>query len=165
MSSFRIGLGWDVHPFAPEGSGRRLMLGGVEIPHPRGLAGHSDADVVLHAVCDAVLGAMGEGDMGMHFPDNDPAHAGAASVEFLRTAARIMVERGYGVANLDLFVVAEEPKIAPHSGKMAEVIASALGCSPGQVNIKSKRAEKLGALGRGEGIACEAVVLLVMAPT
>jgi 2-C-methyl-D-erythritol 2,4-cyclodiphosphate synthase len=165
MSSFRVGLGWDVHPFAPEGSGRTLMLGGVAIPHPRGLAGHSDADVVLHAVCDAVLGALGAGDMGRHFPDTDPKYKGMASTEFLKGAAKMMAEHGYRVVNLDLVIVAEEPKVAPWVETMAGVIASSLGCSAAQVNIKAKRAERLGALGRGEGIACEAVALLDMAST
>ena len=160
MIGSRVGIGYDIHPFAPPEAGRPLVLGGVTIPHPRGLAGHSDADVVLHAVCDAILGAIGCGDLGGRFPDTDPGNEGASSVEFLRAAAATMSGRGFKVCNLDVVVVAEEPKIAPHVPAMKDLIARALGAPEDRISIKAKRPERLGALGRGEGIACESVILL-----
>ena len=152
--SFRIGQGFDIHPFTDE-PGRRLVLGGVTLPGP-GLAGHSDADVVAHAVADALLGAAGMGDIGSHFPDTDPALAGADSMELL---ARVVTEVGqaYRIVNVDATVITEAPKLAPHRDAMLACLGEVLGAP---VSIKGKRAEALGALGRREGIACLAVALL-----
>lgn len=154
----RVGLGWDVHALVP---GRRLRLGGVEIDSPVGLLGHSDADVLLHAITDALLGAAGLGDIGRLFPDTDPAHRGADSLELLRQAARKVRDAGWTIANLDTVVIAQRPKIAPHVAQMQARIASALGIEASAVGIKGKTAEHLGFAGRGEGIAAQAVALLV----
>jgi 2-C-methyl-D-erythritol 2,4-cyclodiphosphate synthase len=153
----RIGQGTDAHRLVP---GRPLRLGGVEIPHPRGLAGHSDGDVLLHAIASALLGALGEGDLGRHFPSSDPALAGIASGELLgRVAARV---RGAGLrlANLDATIVAQEPRLAGHLEKMRDAIAAVLETGPERVNVKVTSPDGLGAIGRGEGIAAHAVVLL-----
>jgi 2-C-methyl-D-erythritol 2,4-cyclodiphosphate synthase len=155
----RIGQGFDVHALA---AGRKLIVGGVEIPFDRGLAGHSDADVLLHAICDALIGAAGLGDIGTHFPDTDPRYAGADSRELLRTVARLIDSSGFAVANLDSTIIAQAPKMAPHIARMRENIAADLGIDVGLVNVKAKTAERLGALGRGEGIAAQAVVLLAV---
>ena len=152
----RVGQGFDVHPFASD-PGRRLVLGGVEIEGGRGLAGHSDADVVAHALADAVLGAAGLGDIGTHFPDTDPAYAGADSLVLLATAVERAAEAGLRPVNADLTVIAEEPRLSPFVPAMAEVLGRALGAP---VSVKASRAEGLGAIGRAEGIACLAVVLL-----
>ena len=154
---FRIGQGHDLHVLA---EGRPLIIGGVTIPYERGLLGHSDADVLLHAVTDAVLGAAGLGDIGRHFSDRDPRWAGADSRLFLREAVRLARESGWAVVNVDATVHAQAPKIAPHAAAMMACIAADLGVEPGQVNVKAKTNEGLGYLGRGEGIAASAVALL-----
>lgn len=153
----RIGQGFDVHALVP---GRKLVIGGVHIPFERGLAGHSDADVLLHAITDALLGAAALGDIGRHFPDTDPAYRDADSRALLRAAMAKVAAAGYVVANLDATIVAQEPKMAPHIPVMVANITADLGLRPGQVNVKAKTTERLGFTGRGEGIAAEAVVLL-----
>jgi len=153
----RIGQGIDAHAFA---DGRRLVLGGVEIPHPRGLAGHSDADVLLHAVIDAMLGAAALGDIGGMFPSGDPQWAGAASIDLLRRAHERVRAAGYAVTNIDATVVAQEPRLAPHVPAMRETIAAALELDVTLVSVKAKTTDHLGFTGRGEGIAALAVVLL-----
>lgn len=153
----RIGIGFDAHGLA---EGRDLVIGGVRIPHARGLAGHSDADVLLHAICDAMLGALALGDIGLHFPDTDPAFKGIASTELLKRVNRLVRERGYRAGNVDAVIVAEEPKIAPHVERMRENIASILGCGRDDVGVKATTTEGMGFCGRGEGIAAMAVVLL-----
>ncbi len=158
----RIGQGFDVHRFA---LGRKLILGGVEIDHPRGLAGHSDADVLIHAIIDAMLGAAGLGDIGMHFPDSDPSFKDASSVELLRTIAYAVNDVGFEISNIDATVIAQEPRITPHKPAMVNTVAMAVGIEPQQVNIKAKSTEGLGFTGRGEGIAASAVVLLTARDT
>lgn len=153
----RIGQGYDIHPFA---DGRRLVLGGVGFDHPRGLAGHSDADCLVHAIMDALLGAAGLPDIGHHFPPGDPAWKDADSIAMLRMVGERIDHAGWAVGNLDATVVAEEPKIAPHLSRMKARIAGALMIDPSAVGIKATTSERLGALGRGEGIACLAVALL-----
>jgi 2-C-methyl-D-erythritol 2,4-cyclodiphosphate synthase len=153
----RIGFGYDVHPLV---AGRPLVLGGVTIPHPKGLAGHSDADALCHALTDAVLGALGLGDIGTHFPDTDPAYRNAASVDLLARVADKMRAAGLRVANADTLVIAEAPRLAPYADAMRANLAKALGCEAGRVNVKATTHEGLGALGRGEGIAAQAVCLL-----
>ena len=157
MSEFRIGQGFDVHALV---EGRPLILGGVTIPYPRGLLGHSDADVLLHAITDALLGAAGLGDIGRHFPDSDPQWKGADSRVLLRGAMKLVGAADWRVGNVDCTIVAEAPKIAPHAAAMCANIAADLGIAVAQVNIKGKTTEKLGFTGRGEGIAAQAVVLL-----
>jgi 2-C-methyl-D-erythritol 2,4-cyclodiphosphate synthase len=152
-----VGQGFDTHALV---AGRRLLLGGVEIPHERGLAGHSDGDVLLHAVTSALLGALGEGDLGRHFPSSDPSLAGVASADLLAGALRLARRRGYAVANLDTTVVAQEPRLAPHTEAMRERIAKLLEIAREQVNVKVTSTDGLGAIGRGEGIAAFAVLLL-----
>jgi 2-C-methyl-D-erythritol 2,4-cyclodiphosphate synthase len=154
----RIGQGFDVHALA---EGRRLIVGGVEIPFERGLAGHSDADVLLHAICDALIGAAGLGDIGMHFPDTEPRFKDADSRRLLRDVARLIGERGFRVANVDATVIAQAPRMAPHVLRMRANIAADLAVTPDRVNVKAKTAERLGFVGRGEGIAAEAVALIV----
>ncbi len=156
----RAGIGYDIHPFDTEVPPRPLVLGGVSIPGARGLAGHSDADVVVHAVCDALLGALALGDLGRHFPDTDPRYAGCSSLDLLRTVAAMVSERGWRLANLDLTVLAEAPRLAPYVDEMRSNVARTLGAPLEAVSIKATRPEGLGALGRGEGIACHAIVLL-----
>lgn len=148
------GLGYDIHRFAP---GRPLVLGGVEIPHDSGLEGHSDADVLSHAIADAVLGAIGEQDIGHHFPNTDPSIRGISSLEILEKAANLARSRGARINNVDATVIAEAPKIAPHVFPMRERIAAALGLSPARVAVKATTNEGLGTIGRGEGIAAMAV--------
>jgi 2-C-methyl-D-erythritol 2,4-cyclodiphosphate synthase len=155
---FRIGQGFDVHALVV---GRPLILGGVTIPFGRGLLGHSDADVLLHAVTDALLGAAGLGDIGRHFPDTDPAHAGADSRALLRSAMAAVREAGFQVVNLDATVIAQAPKILPHVPAMVANLAADLGVPAAAINIKGKTTERLGFTGRGEGIAAQAVALLV----
>ena len=153
----RVGQGYDVHALVP---GRRLVIGGVEIPHTHGLLGHSDADVLLHAITDAVLGAAGLGDIGRLFPDTDPQHAGADSRELLKTAMARVAAAGWQVVNVDCTVIAQRPKLAPHVSAMQSAIADCLGISAAEVNVKGKTNEKLGFEGREEGIVAQAVVLL-----
>ena len=153
----RVGIGYDSHRFAP---GRPLILGGVRIPHERGLAGHSDADVVAHAVTDAILGAASLGDIGTHFPPDDERWRDADSIALLRHAARVLEERNYQVVNVDVTVVAEQPKLSPYVQAMRERIADALSISPDNVSVKGKTNEQMGWVGRGEGIAGMAVALI-----
>jgi 2-C-methyl-D-erythritol 2,4-cyclodiphosphate synthase len=154
----RIGFGYDVHRLV---EGRKLVIGGVEIPHEKGLAGHSDADVLLHAICDGLLGAMGEGDIGKHFPDTDPQFRGISSLKLLRRVTAILAERNLLVGNLDTMVIAEQPRIMPYIPSMRAQIAEAMQIAEEKVNIKATTSEGLGFVGEGEGIAAYAVVLLV----
>jgi 2-C-methyl-D-erythritol 2,4-cyclodiphosphate synthase len=153
----RIGHGYDVHRLV---AGRRLVIGGVDIPFEMGLAGHSDADVLLHAITDALLGAASLGDIGRHFPDSDPAYKDADSRALLRQAAASVQRAGFAVANVDATIIAQAPRMAPHVAQMTANIAADLGVAPERVNIKAKTTERLGFTGRGEGIAAEAVALL-----
>ena len=155
---FRIGNGYDIHRLVPE---RALILGGVNIPHTLGLLGHSDADVLTHAVMDALLGALGLGDIGHYFPPDDPQWAGADSVMLLTQVRQLVAERGWQVANVDTVVVAERPKLKPHIPAMQARLAEALGVAPAQVGVKATTNERLGPVGREEGIAAHAVALLV----
>ena len=156
--AFRIGQGYDCHALV---TGRKLIIGGVDIPHTRGLKGHSDADVLLDAITDALLGALALGDIGKHFPDTDERYRGADSSVLLREAVRLVKTHGYIVGNVDSTIIAQAPKMAPHIASMVTNIASDLDVAVSQVSIKAKTNEKLGYLGREEGIAAEAVVLLV----
>lgn len=158
--NMRIGHGFDVHAFA---EGRRLIIGGVDIPHERGLLGHSDADVLLHAICDALLGAAGLGDIGRHFPDSDPRYKGIDSRELLRHVAGLLKVAGWVTGNVDATLIAQAPRMAPHIPAMRAHIATDLGVSLEAVNVKATTTEKLGFTGRGEGIAAEAVCLIAMA--
>lgn len=161
-TDFRIGQGYDVHALTP---GRKLILGGVEIPHPRGLLGHSDADALLHAITDALLGAAGLGDIGGMFPDTSSQWEGADSRRLLRGAMAAVSEAGWRVGNVDATIIAQAPRIAPHVAAMRANIAADLGIDPGAVNVKGKTNERLGFEGRGEGIATQAVVLLLRRDT
>jgi len=161
IEGLRIGQGYDVHALVP---GRALIVGGVEIAHPHGLLGHSDADVLLHAITDAILGAAGLGDIGRHFPDTDPRFAGADSVALLREAVARVRAAGFGVVNVDSTIIAQAPRMAPHIPAMVARIAGALAIDAGCVNVKAKTSERLGHLGRGEAIAAEAVALLAAVP-
>jgi 2-C-methyl-D-erythritol 2,4-cyclodiphosphate synthase len=154
---FRIGQGYDCHALVV---GRKLIIGGVTIPHPTGLLGHSDADVLLHAITDAIIGAAGLGDIGRHFPDTASEFAGADSRVLLTEATKRVVAAGYAIGNIDATIIAQAPKMAPHIGAMVGNVASAVGISANRVNIKAKTNEKLGYLGREEGIAAEAIALL-----
>jgi 2-C-methyl-D-erythritol 2,4-cyclodiphosphate synthase len=156
----RIGHGYDVHAFR---DGDHVILGGVRIPHERGLEAHSDGDVLIHALCDAIYGALAEGDIGRHFPPTDAAWRGADSRRFLEHAAGRMRERGYRLANADLTLVCERPKIAPHVEAIRAALAAVLGAAVDQIGVKGTTTEKLGFTGRGEGIAAHAVVLLLAA--
>lgn len=158
---YRSGIGYDVHAFA---EGRRLVLGGVEIPHPRGLAGHSDADVLSHAIADAVLGALGEPDIGYWFPPGDPAIEGVCSLRILEKAAEIACGKGAAIENVDATLVAEAPKVMPHAPAMKERIAAALGIAPDAVGIKATTNERMGFVGREEGIAALAVASVAFPP-
>ena len=153
----RIGQGFDVHALV---AGRRLVMGGVEIPYSKGLAGHSDADVLLHAICDALLGAAAMGDIGMHFPDSDPKYSEIDSRELLRTVAKKLGAAGYRIVNVDATIVAQEPRMAPHVPRMIGNISTDLGIKPAQVSIKATTTEGLGYTGRGEGIAAQAIALI-----
>jgi 2-C-methyl-D-erythritol 2,4-cyclodiphosphate synthase len=157
----RIGQGSDVHALV---EGRKLVIGGVTIPFGKGLAGHSDADVLVHAVCDALLGAAALGDIGRHFPDTDPRYRNADSRAFLREVAAKVREAGFSISNVDATIHAEAPKMAPHIGAMIANLAADLGLPAARINVKAKTAERLGAIGRGEGIAAEAVALLEVRP-
>jgi 2-C-methyl-D-erythritol 2,4-cyclodiphosphate synthase len=156
-ANFRVGQGFDVHPFA---KGRELIIGGVRIDHPKGLAGHSDADVLAHAIADALLGAARLGDIGHHFPDDDPAYRGADSISLLARVAGRLAQAGWGVVNVDTTIIAQAPRMAPHLPVMIEKLAEALGVAPERVNLKATTTERLGFTGRGEGIAAEAVALI-----
>lgn len=157
----RIGQGYDVHALVP---GRRLVIGGVEVPYSHGLLGHSDADVLLHAIADALLGAAALGDIGRHFPDTDEHWRGADSVALLAQTAQRVRAAGWDIGNVDATVIAQAPKLASYLPRMAERIATALGVGVGQVGVKAKTAERLGFAGRGEGVAAQAVALLVARP-
>jgi len=156
--TIRIGHGFDVHRLAP---GRPLVLGGVVVPHDRGLLGHSDADVLAHALCDALLGAAALGDIGAHFPDSDAAYKDADSMRLLTAVVAKIAAAGYVVGNVDATVAAEAPQLAPHIAAMRETIAAALGVAVDAVSVKATTTEKLGAVGRGEGIAATAVALIL----
>jgi 2-C-methyl-D-erythritol 2,4-cyclodiphosphate synthase len=153
----RIGQGFDVHALV---AGRKLIMGGVHVPYDRGLEGHSDADVLLHAICDALLGAAALGDIGKHFPDTDPGYKDADSRVLLRAVGRKVAEAGYTVGNIDATIIAQAPRMAPHIPKMVLNILADLDMKPGSVNVKATTTERLGFTGRGEGIAAQAVVLL-----
>jgi len=155
--NMRIGHGYDVHRLV---TGRTLVLGGVEIPHETGLLGHSDADVLLHAICDAILGAIGAGDIGKHFPDTDPAYKGASSSKLLQQVMDLAGEKGYKIGNIDATIVAQKPKLAPYIARMVENIAAATATEPDRINVKATTTEELGFAGRKEGIAAYAVALL-----
>jgi 2-C-methyl-D-erythritol 2,4-cyclodiphosphate synthase len=157
---FRIGQGYDCHALV---EGRKLIIGGVDIPHHLGLLGHSDADVLLHAITDSILGAAALGDIGKHFPDTDPEFKGADSRKLLKEAARRVVATGYSIGNIDCTIIAQRPKMAPHIASMRANIAEDLGVDISQVNVKAKTNEKLGYLGREEGIAAESIALLISA--
>lgn len=153
----RIGQGYDVHRLT---EGRKLILGGVDIPWEKGLLGHSDADVLTHAVMDALLGALALGDIGKHFPDNDPAYAGADSIELLRQVGMLLKEKGWQVVNIDSTVAAQKPKLAPHIPAMRENIAAALGLPVDQISVKATTEEGLGITGKGEGMTATAIALI-----
>ena len=157
MQGVRIGHGYDVHRLV---EGRRLILGGVDVPWERGLLGHSDADVLTHAVMDALLGAAGLGDIGRHFPDTDPAYAGADSLKLLAHVVALLRERGYTVGNVDATVLAQRPKLAPHIPQMRDNLARTMEVGPEQVNVKATTEEGLGFTGSGEGMAAHAVALI-----
>src|SRR5262249_8438892 len=154
MSIFRSGIGYDVHRLA---EGRKLILGGVEIAYSRGLDGHSDADVLSHAIADALLGAIGAGDIGQHFPNTDESIRGISSIEILKRVSKLVAEKDARTINIDATVVAEEPKIAPHIAQMRKIIADAIGVPDSSVSVKATTNERLGAIGRSEGIAAMAV--------
>ena len=153
----RVGQGGDIHALVP---GRKLILGGVDIPYPSGLLGHSDADALLHAITDALLGAAALGDIGRHFPDSDERYRGADSRQLLRTAVALLAQAGWHVGNVDATIIAQQPKMAPYLPQMVAHIAADLGVATACVNVKAKTAERLGFVGRGEGLATEAVVLI-----
>jgi 2-C-methyl-D-erythritol 2,4-cyclodiphosphate synthase len=155
--TLRIGQGFDVHALVP---GRKLLIGGVDIPFDRGLLGHSDGDVLLHAICDALLGAAGLGDIGRHFPDTDGSYRGADSLELTREVLARVQALGWSVVNVDATIIAQAPRMSAHIPAMVEKIAAALQVAPAQVNIKAKTTERLGFTGRGEGIAAQAVALI-----
>lgn len=155
--SSRIGIGYDIHRLV---EGRKLILGGVEIPFEKGLLGHSDSDVLSHAICDALLGAAALGDIGTHFPDSDPRWAGASSLDFLARAVEMLTERGYRISNIDATVMAERPKLRPHIEAMRERLASVLRIDVQQVSVKAKTNEGLESVGRGEAIEAQAIVIL-----
>jgi 2-C-methyl-D-erythritol 2,4-cyclodiphosphate synthase len=157
MVNIRVGLGYDAHRLVP---GRPLILGGVEIPHDLGLAGHSDADVLIHAIGDALLGAVAAGDLGRHFPDTDPAYKGISSLILLAKIVAVVQDRGYRVGNVDATVVAQAPKLAPHITRMIACLAPVLQIDPAELNLKATSTEGMGFTGQGEGIAAYAVVLV-----
>ncbi len=157
MSQIRVGVGYDVHAFA---EGRRLVLGGVEIPSDRGLLGHSDADVLVHALMDAILGAMRAGDIGQHFPDTDPEYEGCCSIDLLERVGGLMREAGWRLADADTVLVLESPRVSPYREAMRSEMARALGVEVDHVGVKATTTEGLGAIGRGLGVAAQAVVIL-----
>ena len=154
---FRVGIGYDVHALVP---GYDLIIGGVKIPHDKGLKGHSDADVLVHAICDALLGALSLGDIGQHFPDTDPRFKGISSLKLLSYVSELIRKNGYTIVNVDSVIVAQRPKLFPFIKQMKENIAAVLGILPSQVSVKATTTEKLGFEGREEGISAQAVVLL-----
>jgi len=162
MNGLRVGQGFDAHRLV---GGRPLVLGGVQVPYERGLEGHSDGDCLLHALCDALLGAAAAGDMGRHFPSSDPKWMGASSLVFLDEVARVLGERGYTVLNVDATLIAQAPPLAPHLDAMRETMARHLGLDKGAVSVKAKTTDGLGALGRVEGIAAQAAVLVARKET
>lgn len=153
-----VGQGFDVHQLV---EGKPCIIGGVTIPYEKGLLGHSDADVLLHTISDAILGALALGDIGRHFPDTDPAYKDADSLELLSLVWKMAQDRGYRLGNLDATIIAEQPKMAPYVPQMVEIIAGALGAKPEQINVKATTTEKLGFTGRGEGIAAQCIVCLM----
>jgi len=157
MSGMRIGQGYDVHALV---EGRKLVIGGVEIPHAKGLQGHSDADVLMHAICDALLGAAGLGDIGRHYPDSDPGLSGIDSRELLRRTAAKLYAANYVVVNVDATIIAQAPRMAPHVARMIGNIAADLGVLPAAINLKATTTEELGFIGREEGIAAQAIALI-----
>lgn len=162
MNGLRVGQGFDAHRLV---GGRPLLLGGVQVPYERGLEGHSDGDCLLHALCDALLGAAAAGDMGRHFPSSDPKWKGVSSLVFLDEVARVLGERGYAVLNVDATLIAQAPPLAPHLDAMRETMARHLGLDKGVISVKAKTTDGLGALGRVEGIAAQAAVLVVRKET
>lgn len=158
LSGIRIGQGYDVHAF---GDGDHVMIGGVRVPHDRGVLAHSDGDVVIHALCDAMLGALAMGDIGRHFPPSDPQWKGADSRLFLRRCARMLADAGWRVGNADITVVCERPKVGPHADAMRALLAQEMGVAADAVSVKATTSERLGFTGRGEGIAAQAAVLLL----
>ena len=155
----RVGIGYDVHPLV---EGRKLFLGGIELAHDKGLDGHSDADVLIHALADAILGAIGSGDIGQHFPNTDERWRGVSSLVFLREIRKMLDQRGAVLENVDVSLIAEAPKIGPHLAKMKAVLGEALGVTPDRVGLKATTNEKLGFIGRGEGIAAMAVASVTL---
>jgi 2-C-methyl-D-erythritol 2,4-cyclodiphosphate synthase len=155
--SLRIGIGFDIHPLVQD---RKLILGGVEIPHSKGLLGHSDADVLIHAICDAILGAISEGDLGRHFPDTDPRYRGISSMILLKKVTEKARAKGFRILNMDAILTAQEPKLAEYIPRMTDKIGEALGVGVDRVNIKATNPEGLGFSGRGEGITAQSVVLV-----
>jgi 2-C-methyl-D-erythritol 2,4-cyclodiphosphate synthase len=156
--TMRVGIGYDVHRLTEN---RKLILGGIEVPYEKGLLGHSDADVIIHAMMDAILGALGKGDIGHFFPDQDPAYEGISSVRLLETVVSMMQSEGYSIGNIDVVLIAQKPKVAPYLPSMRRVLAETLGCSEAQVNVKATTEEGLGFTGRQEGMAAQAVCLLM----
>jgi 2-C-methyl-D-erythritol 2,4-cyclodiphosphate synthase len=154
---FRIGYGYDVHPLGPD---RKLILGGVEIPHAKGLLGHSDSDVLVHAICDALLGAMGEGDLGRHYPSSDPKYKGISSLKLLEDVTAKLRSKGYRVGNIDTVIVAQAPRLGPHLSAMQKQIAKTADIDPDLVNVKVKSGEGLDAVGKEEGMMAHAVCLI-----
>ncbi len=157
MTDMRIGHGYDTHKLVPD---RKLILGGVDIPYEKGLLGHSDADVLAHAIMDALLGAIAAGDIGRHFPDSDPAYQGADSLKLASHVASLVRERGYVISNIDSTIIAQRPKLAPHIEAMRNNLAAALGITADRINVKATTDEGMGFTGRGEGISAHAVALL-----
>ena len=157
---YKIGFGFDAHKFSPDS---KLILGGVEIPFEYGLKGHSDADVLSHAICDALLGALGEGDIGSHFPDSDPKYKGMSSLVFIEEAIKLLRERGYEVQNIDSVIVCEKPRIAPHIPKIKTRLSQATGLPVGALGVKATTTDKMGFTGRGEGMASYATALIMRA--
>jgi 2-C-methyl-D-erythritol 2,4-cyclodiphosphate synthase len=153
----RIGYGYDVHPL---GQGRKLILGGIEVPHHKGLLGHSDSDVLVHAVCDALLGAMGEGDLGRHYPSSDPKYKGISSLKLLEDVMTKLKSKGYRVGNIDTVIVAQAPRLGPHLVAMQKKMAEAAGIDPDLINVKVKSGEGLDAVGKEEGMTAHAVCLI-----
>jgi 2-C-methyl-D-erythritol 2,4-cyclodiphosphate synthase len=153
----RVGIGYDVHPLVP---GRKLVLGGIEVPHRKGLQGHSDADVLTHAVCDAILGAMGEGDLGSHFPASDSRYTDIASLKLLETVVSLMARKGFRLVNLDAVINAQAPRLGPHLAAMKDALAKAMGVEAARINLKVKSGEGQGAVGREEAMTAQAVCLI-----
>ena len=160
--NMRVGLGYDIHPLAED---RRLILGGIEIAHPKGLAGHSDADALIHAICDALLGALGEGDIGSRFPSKDPSFKNISSVILLEDVQKLVMTKGYSLVNVDAVIIAQAPRLGPHLPSIRARLAAVLGVDQQRVNVKVKSGEGIDAIGREEAIATRAVCLLAATPT